>query len=269
MLTDAHCHPIDLLRVFAKAEEELIQLEVLTAASACFENEHSFNVRFAYNTSSLRQTAAILPCYGIHPQLPAVETANGGFLTEKDIVSHLEVLERLAAAGAIAAIGECGFDLFNDAYKETEKVQEWIFTPHLEAAIHYDLPLVLHVRRAMHKIFAEKSLSKCKAVIFHSWQGSYEDAVSLLRRGINAYFSFGNIILLNHKKAIRSCSFLPADRLLTETDAPYQPRRGEKFSSWLDLPLILNAAAAMRSEDAKNLEQQIENNFRTAFNYSS
>jgi TatD DNase family protein len=91
---------------------------------------------------------------------------------------------------------------------------------------------------------------------------------------VNAYFSFGNTIALNHKQAQKCCALFPAQRLLTETDAPFQPPRGEEFSQWANLPLILESAAALRRKaesdvtDVKELEERIEANFRAVFNYS-
>ena len=74
---------------------------------------------------------------------------------------------------------------------------------------------MLHVRRAMHKIFPYTgALKKLPAVVFHSWPGSPDEGFSFLRRGINAFFSFGTTIMLNHKNAIRSCAAFPAERLL-------------------------------------------------------
>jgi Tat protein secretion system quality control protein TatD with DNase activity len=59
--------------------------------------------------------------------------------------------------------------------------------------------------------------------------------------------------------------------LLTETDAPFQPRRGEKYSVWADLRLIIETAVTLRNEaenaitDVKTLESQIEENFKKVF----
>jgi len=245
MLTDVHCHPYDLARVFPEAEIEREKLGVLAAASACALEEFTFN----------EALPNMLPCFGIHPQ---------GLIKE-----NIEILNKLAIEKRIAGIGECGYDLFED-FKETEAIQEEIFAAQLEIALKFDLPVILHVRRAMHKIFSiSNTLAKCKAVIFHTWPGTPEEAFSLLQRGVNVYFSFGNVIMLNHKKAIKSCALLPAERLLTETDTPYAPRRGESYSSWKDLPLILETAAALRTEagnsiNAKDLETQIEINFKKA-----
>ena len=287
MLTDAHCHPYDLARVFPECERERKRLGVLAAANACSQEEFAYNeelsrlsaVREAAECEAAAHEAAmILPCFAIHPQqLKKTEEKNE---LSAECETHFAALEDYASQGRIAAVGECGFDLYNSAFRETETIQEKIFAAHLEIALRYSLPVVIHARRAMHKIFAAaKTLAKCRTVIFHSWPGTLEEGNALLRRGVNAYFSFGNVILKDHKQAIRSCALFPAERLLTETDAPYQPARGQNFSHWEDLPLIIEAAAAVRGKfsrkeslEAENggsgcqeLEAQIEANFRAAF----
>jgi TatD DNase family protein len=271
MLTDAHCHPFDLARSFPQAEEKRRRMGVLAAASACDLEEFAFNEEAAKKAKS-ENAAPLLPCFAIHPQIFAAHREKGEVEPSVRNADQLALLEELAAAGRIAAVGECGFDLYGNKFRDTETQQDEVFAPHLEIAMRYDLPVALHVRRAMHKIFnAAGDLAGCKAVIFHSWPGTLEEGQSLLRRGVNAYFSFGNIVMLNHKQAIRCCSLFPAERLLTETDAPYQPPRGKDFSCWEDLPRIIETAAALRKEagaavnDAKELEMQIEENFKKAF----
>jgi TatD DNase family protein len=278
VLTDTHCHPFDLARAFPQAEQERRRLAVIAAASACDMEEFAYNEILAHNAAVENAVPdgagapPLLPCFAIHPQLPAVKTADGKPFTETELNDSLQTLHTLAQAGRIAAVGEFGFDLYNSTFRETEALQDRIFASHLETALRFDLPVVLHVRRAMHNIFASaKILSKCRAVVFHSWPGTFEEGQSLLRRGVNAYFSFGNVIMLNHKQAQKSCALFPAERLLTETDAPFQPRRTENFSQWADLPLIIETAATLRREadsavtDAKELETWIEANFRNVF----
>ena len=289
MLTDAHCHHYDLSQIFPEAEHERREIispygeKGVTAASSAFNaKEISHNEEIAHNAAN-EQAAALIPCFGIHPQFFSAWNKECGVRNEelgiknklKTLIDEkLFMLDNLALNKRISAVGECGFDLYSKALRETEFWQDKVFLEHLETANRHNLPVILHVRRAMHKIFPlTKQLSKCKAVVFHSWPGTYEEAVSLLRRGVNAYFSFGNIIILNHKQAIRSCALLPADRLLTETDAPYQSRRAERFSKWTDLPLVLEAAANLRSEAGNSvtvfdLEKQIENNFNNIYSSS-
>ena len=275
MLTDAHCHPFDLRAVFPAQEAERRRLGVLCAASASDGEEFEYTEALA-RAASAEGAAGLLPCFAIHPQLPAYIRAEHN--AEYRPHEGLALLESLAGAGRLAAVGETGFDLFTARYRETEAIQEEIFMAHLDAALRHGLPLVLHVRRAMHKIFAASGkLKKCRAVVFHSWPGTVDEARALLGRGLNAFFSFGTTLLLNHRQAMRSCAALPAERLLLETDAPYQPLRNHArpYSSWEDLPAILAAAAELRREagergsDAGELEHIIEKNFRTAFGVSS
>ena len=270
MLTDAHCHPLDLIRVFPEAEKERKELGVLAAASTCDLEEFLYHEEIARSSAS-EKSAPLLCCFGVHPQLPGERAKNSKPFTEKDLNKSMDILHKLCAEDRAGAIGECGFDLYKDEYKETEAIQDKIFALHIEAAIKFNLPVVIHAHRAMHKIFLySNQLSKCKAVIFHTWPGTLDEAKSLLRQKINAYFSFGNVIMLNHKQAIKCCALLPNERLLTETDAPYAPRRGENFSSWTDLPLILETVSNLRNEagckiTGKELENQIDMNFMRAF----
>jgi TatD DNase family protein len=269
MLSDAHCHPFDLAECFPAAEDERRRLGVICAASATRMEEFEYCERL-----SRQDAAPLLPCFAIHPQMPAVIKSK-----EQRVMSNegIEVLEDLALTGRITAVGETGFDLFNTAFRETEKIQDGLFAAHLETALRYDLPLVIHVRRAMHKIFAVSAvLKKCRSVIFHSWPGTVGEGEALLRRGVNVFFSFGTGIMLNHREAMRCCAVFPIERLLTETDAPFQPLRKSgtalrNFSSYADLGRILEAAVALRRDagnqgsSAGELEKIVESNFHTAF----
>jgi TatD DNase family protein len=184
----------------------------------------------------------------------------------------LDLLETLTATSALNAIGETGFDLYDQAFRDAEALQDELFAAHLDAALRHGLPLVIHARKAMHKVFAHtRALKRLSAVVFHSYMGTPEEGTSLLRRGVNSYFSFSAGILLNHKTAIRCCATLPLDHLLLETDAPYQPLRGRDFSRWADLETIRNGAAAIRKEagadggDPEELERATDRNFASIF----
>jgi TatD DNase family protein len=211
---------------------------------------------------------SIIRCFAVHPQLPAVKP--------EAVNTSLETLYAMAAENRLGAIGETGFDLFNPPgrggdrtdYRVTEKAQDELFAAHLDLAITKGLPLVLHIRKAMHKVFAYSNrLKNVSAVVFHSYSGTFEDGKNLLRRGINAYFSFGTPLLLNHKTAQSACARLPPDRLLSETDAPYQPLRGEAFSHWGNMPAIVEKIAELRKEsmNSETIAAVIEENFRIAY----
>jgi TatD DNase family protein len=268
MLVDAHCHPFDLAAALGTAEEERRSLGLSCAASAATLEEFEYCERLSLQAKAANAPTGapppLLPCFAVHPQM-ALIIKNTPNVTRYSLKDSLSVLDKLARQTRLAAVGETGFDLYNADFRETEKTQDELFAVHLEIALRYDLPLVIHSRRAMHKIFANaEALKKCRAVIFHSWSGTQGEGEALLRRGINAFFSFGAAITLNHKEAARCCAVFPAEHLLTETDAPFQPLRGREFSRYADIEIILGAMESLRGE---KLGEIIEKNFNMAFGF--
>jgi TatD DNase family protein len=312
MPSDAHAHPADLLRLNPQAEAERRSLGVACAASAWDREEFLLQEKLAKKAledgaAPLRLCYAVHPQLprawaektgpaggsrrGTPQEAGEAPDAGAGQAAEPvpsakavgapDAAAGrgtgrfdelLGFLETLAGGGRISAVGETGFDLYDFSFRDTEAEQDALFAAHLELARRFALPLVLHIRRAAHKVFAHSaSLKKVPALVFHSYSGTLREAEDLLKRGINAYFSFGTGILLNHKEARRSCALLPAERLLLETDAPYQPLRGRAFSSWADLDAILHEAASLRLGAEKGpsspaaLEALTDENFRRVF----
>ncbi len=268
MASDAHCHPYDLFRRHPDAEAERRRLGIVCAASAWNEAEYSYQAQFAAQARA-EGAAAVLNCFGVHPQLPALE---GSPAADQSLAALSALIADRHPDRRPAAVGEAGFDLFDDRYRATESRQDFYFEAQLDLALAAQLPLVLHVRRGMHKVFAySRRLARLPAVIFHSYSGTFREGTDLVKRGVNAYFSFGTPLLLNHKQAQACCASFPADRLLFETDAPYQPPRGKAYSDWTDLAAVLAAAGALRraaeaaASDAAELEIRSDDNFRRAY----
>lgn len=253
MPSDAHCHPFDVQNKNSEAEQERRRLRVMTAASAWNGEE------FAYHAEASRQAVLnggppMALCFGVHPQLPLAESGS--------LRSSLDTLHLLAEEKRLAALGEAGYDLFNADYKSTEKKQDELFIIQLELAKKQALPMVLHIRRAMHKVFTfSRELSALPAVVFHSYSGTYEEALALLKRGVPAFFSFGTTILLNHRRAMRACALLPPEVLLFETDAPYQPLHGNEYSFYDDIFKVVRSAALLRAETEGMIHTEEELHF--------
>ena len=271
-MTDAHCHPWDLKEYCEEAEKERRETGTACAASSWNRKEFEYHELLAQKAKA-DGAPPLFRCFALHPQLAPALLENRNPPDEKfSLNSGLELLQSLAAEGRLQAVGETGFDLYDAQFKAAEKIQDEMFAPHLETALRCGLPMVLHVRRAMHKIFPfAGDLKKLPAVVFHSWPGTRGEGEALLKRGINAYFSFGTVVLKNHKEAMACAARLPPERLLLETDAPYQPLRGKSFSSWCDLDAICNTIAALRKEagtqcsSAEELEELTTANFFKVF----
>ena len=171
----------------------------------------------------------VIQSYGMHPQ-------NAG---NENIKEAADFLEALLKDKDLAFIGEAGFDYFTDEFKENSGKQEEIWNIQLDLALEYNMPLVIHCRKANHKLFEySKKLKKLPEVLFHSFMGPVAEAASLLNHNINAYFSFGKQLLNGNKKAIACLRELPSERLLAETDAPFQFLKGEKYTAPEDIKRI-------------------------------
>lgn len=154
--------------------------------------------------------------------------ASFGVLPQRPDIALLPALECLAGSARIAAVGECGFDYRSPEYTARKAEQEAVWQAQLGIAVACGLPVVVHAVRAVHRLFEYAAqLRRLPAVIMHSFSGSPAEAQALLRRGVNAYFSFGIPLLRGSRRAEACALGLPAGRILLETDAPYQTLRGE------------------------------------------
>jgi len=268
-MTDAHCHLFDLLDYENFAEEERRETETAAAASAWNRIQFEYHEALAKKAKE-DKAPPLFRCFALHPQL----SIENKFTMKKDfsILRGIELLFSLAVDKRLDAVGETGFDLYDEKFKAAESIQEEMFISHLDVALHWNLPMVLHLRKAMHKIFPfSQQLKKLPAVVFHSWPGTIGEAEAILKKGVNAYFSFGSAVLKNHKEAIASARALPADRLLLETDAPYQPLKGKEHSTWRDLDRICSCIADLRKDagspcaTTEELEEQTTANFFRVF----
>jgi TatD DNase family protein len=195
---------------------------------------------------------AVYPSFGMHPQNPDLSFAS--------------FLEDLLERQKLAAIGETGFDLFTAEYAADVERQETAWHIQLELADRYKVPLIVHCRKALDRIFLDsKELGKLPAVIFHSFMGSPEEACSLVRRGIHAYFSFGKPLLNNNKRAIRCVTELPIEVLLAETDAPWQRLKGEAATSPRDIICVYEEIARLRAMPVEVIGEVFCRNFMQIF----
>jgi len=254
MLVDAHIHPRDLAEQLYPEKSELTGLdfagiihpETMICASAWRYDEFEWN----------EELKKIMPnqvalSFGVHPQLPDATV--------------LPVLETLASQSRIDAIGECGFDAFPQ-FRELTDEQDRVWKAQLEIAVRYRLPVIVHVRRAMDRIFADtKLLAAVPAVVFHGWSGSVRDAHSILNRGVNAWFSCGKGLLRGQHSLLAVARELPVERLLTETDAPWMAGKGEGYSRSADIVRVFEVFCAIRDCDPQSTAAILQKSFRSIF----
>lgn len=172
-----------------------------------------------------------------------------------------ETLEKLASEKKIAAVGEFGFDFYNGRSREEEAKQREFFLAQCSVAEKYELPAVIHVRRGMAELFSDVLLLKrLPAVIFHCYPGTAEEGCAFLKRGVNAFFSFGTPLVKNYPGALAALKELPRDRLLLETDAPFQPPRGQERTLPADIIKVYEKCSELLEISFPKVEESIWRN---------
>jgi len=181
--------------------------------------------------------------YGLHPM----------FL-DRHRLEHLDALPVWIEQERPAAVGECGLDFFVEGLDPGE--QRRYFRRQLEIARDFDLPVVLHARRAVEEVIATiRSVGRLRGVV-HSYSGSEEQARQLIELGF--CLGIGGPVTFDRAKRLRRVvAAMPLEFLLLETDAPDQPdanHRGQRNEPSL-LPHVLRAIAALRPEPEQTIAE--------------
>jgi TatD DNase family protein len=176
----------------------------------------------------------------------AEATAGEGWLkgfTSRGEEFDLDYYKKLAENPKVIAIGECGLDYYRMERIEDggwrkedgEKVQRQkeAFIAQIELAKTVGKPLMIHSRDAFRDTLEMLKAADARGGIAHSFVRTIDEARELLDLGF--YFTFaGNITFKprpDKPSADEVIRFIPADRILSETDAPYLapvPYRGKR-----------------------------------------
>ena len=146
--------------------------------------------------------------------------------TEED----MSEIEKLYGDKKVVAVGEIGLDYHYD-FSPRERQLE-IFERQLILANKLNLPVIVHDREAHEDTMNLLKKYKPKGVV-HCFSGSAEMAKEIVKLGM--YIGIGGAVTFkNAKKPVEVVEYLPLDRLLLETDAPYMtpvPFRGQRCDS--------------------------------------
>lgn len=167
------------------------------------------------------------PLIGFHP------TSVDGHWKER-----LSVVERwLRSAQPFYGIGEAGLDFYwDDTYK---KEQIEVLEKQIEWALEFDLPLILHCRKAYPELISVLSAYKRTTLygIFHSFTGGDGDSIFLPELLDFSSFMLGINGVVTFKKSVLPellQNNIPLGRVVLETDSPYLspvPYRGKRNES--------------------------------------
>lgn len=196
---------------------------------------------------------------GVHPHDAA--SADAACLAE---------IERLACAPRVVAVGEIGLDFFRDL--SPRDVQAEVFRRQLAMARRAARPVIVHCRDAHDEtlaILAEGHVSEIGGVM-HCFSGDVAVARHCLDLGL--FISLAGPVTYKNARALPEVArFVPADRLVLETDCPFLPPEGHRGTRNEPAYMAITAArvAALRHEPLDRLATGTSHNARALFRLPS
>ncbi|WP_153147384.1 TatD family hydrolase [Dechloromonas sp. H13] len=238
MLIDTHCH--------LDAAEFDTDRDAVQAAALAGGVERI--VVPAVAVDGFRKTKTVVgrypgcgAAYGIHP-LYVMQAR------EADLV----VLRAWLVDEKPLAVGEIGLDFYVTDVAPAR--QEFYFVEQLKLAREFDLPVLLHVRRAVDQILKHLRRIRVRGGIAHAFNGSRQQADEFIKLGFK--LGFGGAMTYSGSTRIRALAAeLPLEAIVLETDAPDIP------PAWLngrrnapgELPRIAGVLAELRGVDVAHI----------------
>lgn len=129
----------------------------------------------------------------------------------------------------VVALGEIGLDYHGEGVNRENQKKHFI--EQIEIANKLDLPICIHNREAdMDMLEILKNHRVNKGFVMHCFSSSIEIAKEIIKLGGNISMA-GPVTFKNARSLIDIAKFVPLDKLLIETDAPYlcpEPLRGRR-----------------------------------------
>jgi TatD DNase family protein len=214
VLIDSHCHldapefDLDRDAVIARARAAGVGAQLIPAVDAS---------GWTKLAELCARQEGLHPAYGLHPMYLSAHHE-----------AHLDTLRLLLAGERTVAVGECGLDFHIEGLDPQR--QQFFFEEQLKIARDFDLPVILHARKAVDAVIATlRRVGGLRGVV-HSYSGSLEQAQQLFKLGICIGIG-GPVTHERAQRLRRIVATMPIEFLLLETDAPDQPdafHRGER-----------------------------------------
>ena len=249
-LFDSHCHLDD--SVYDRDRDD-----ILTRAR---ENDIVAMMIAGVNRSSVqkavdlaRRNPSLFAAVGVHPH-------DAQYCSDDD----LKMFGKLAADPKICAWGEIGLD-FNRMHSTAADQEYWLLRQ-LEMADDLKLPVIFHERDTEGRLL---ELLKAhphprRTGVIHCFSGTRPEMEQYLEMGFHIGIT-GILTIQKRGKALRNLApFIPADRILIETDAPYLTPAPQKNKTRRNEPAFVKSVllrlAEVRSEDPETLAARIFQN---------
>jgi TatD DNase family protein len=232
MFIDTHCH-LDAAE-FGVTPDALVQEALAVGVSTIVVPSVDVS-NFAAVQRICAQHAACAPAFGIHPMF-----------VDRATPADLDVLREYLQKHPPVAVGEIGLDFFVENFDQEK--QEFYFSAQLKLAQEFDLPVLLHIRKAQDTILKHLRRTPVRGGIAHAFNGSPQQAAEFIK--LDFKLGFGGAMTYPRATKLRElAATLPLHSIVLETDAPDIPpeflQRGEPNRPGY-LPRIAGTLAELR-----------------------
>ncbi|MEO3677808.1 TatD family hydrolase [Rheinheimera fenheensis] len=214
--------------------------------------ESQQNIAFCQQHSGCFSTA------GVHPH-QAAQVSD----------TWLSDLKQLLTRPEVVAVGECGLDFNRDF--SPRPMQQQVFAAQLQLAKHANKAVYLHERDAFATQLAMLQEQQIQHGVAHCFTGDMTQVKAYLDLGLHIGIT-GWLCDERRGDALRQAlQYIPLDRLLLETDAPYllprdlSPKPASRRNEPAFLPHIASVVASLRQLTTEALATQVLANSQRLF----
>jgi TatD DNase family protein len=186
---------------------------------------------------------------------------------------YIQRLKQLADLTCVKAIGECGLD-FNRNFSTPDN-QIKVFSEQVSLAAQLSFPLFLHQRDAFEPWLniLKPYVDKIPAMVSHCFTGNKEQLIQCLDHGMYIGIT-GWLCDKKRGRALRELvKYIPLDRLMIETDAPYltpqniKPKPKSSRNEPAYLPYIVDILSEVTPYSTNDIIAYSTNNAKKVFNF--
>jgi TatD DNase family protein len=255
-LFDSHCHLDD--RAYDNDIDDVVhRMHAAGVASAMIVGT---TLQRSIKAVSLAESfSELYASVGIHPH--AAKSCSE---------ETLEDLRNLAQKFRVHAWGEIGLD-FNRMFSTKKDQEKWLVRQ-LDVADEMDLPVIFHERDSNGRLIEilKTHFNKGRNGVIHCFSGDRDDLEQYLDMGL--YIGITGIVTIKGRGADlrKLVHFIPVDRILVETDAPYLIPAPEKNDIRRNEPAFVRSVllklAEIKKEDPAHFADKIWNNTCRLYN---
>ena len=255
MLIDSHAHFDMVIESTGEKPETLLKgYDAAGIARAVQVSVETDGFQWSREFAAANRDRGIVFTLGLHPSSRADES---DLRILKDYT--LETINS-SERDLLFGIGECGLDFYR--IHQIPEMQRRSFEFQIELARVTGLPVIVHSRDATEDTLAILREKKPPRGIMHCFPGDSHDAKRFLDLGF--YISFAGNVTFRAATLIQDAArYVPDDRILAETDAPFLtpvPLRG-KTNRCEYIRHTIDFIASIRQVKAEVLEDRIAENF--------